>query len=52
MSLDETLENAPSKLSRIERDKYEAKLAADEATETRHEALVEASWCRILDAAG
>ncbi|KAJ7514963.1 hypothetical protein O6H91_23G066900 [Diphasiastrum complanatum] len=51
-SLDETLGNANLHLSRIEREKRAAAAAAHEAMETRKTALIEASWCRILKAAG
>ncbi|XP_002981043.2 uncharacterized protein LOC9646983 [Selaginella moellendorffii] len=49
-SLDETLLGSRH-LSRIEKEKRSAVAAAQEATETRKSALVEASWCRILKAA-
>jgi len=39
-------------LSRVEREKRAASAAAKDATEARKAALVEASWCRILKAAG
>ncbi|CAI5515184.1 unnamed protein product [Closterium sp. Naga37s-1] len=42
----------PSKLGRLEREKQEAAMAAQRASQLRQVALVEASWCRILDAAG
>ncbi|CAI5468250.1 unnamed protein product [Closterium sp. Yama58-4] len=42
----------PSKLGRLEREKQEAAMAAKRASQLRQVALVEASWCRILDAAG
>eukprot|EP00897_Mesotaenium_endlicherianum_P004172 jgi/Mesen1/3783/ME000205S03045 len=51
-SLDEALGAGPQKLGRLEREKMEAAQAAKEASETRRLALIEASWCRILDAAG
>ncbi len=51
-SLDETLGAANLHLSCIEREKRAAAVAAKQATEARKAALVEASWCRILKAAG
>ncbi|CAM6041252.1 unnamed protein product [Sphagnum compactum] len=51
-SLDETLGAANLHVSCIEREKRAAAVAAKQATEARKAALVEASWCRILKAAG
>eukprot|EP01018_Ginkgo_biloba_P017500 Gb_41765 [translate_table: standard] len=50
-SLDETLVGSNIRLSRVEREKRAVQAAAKEAMETRKAALVEASWCRILEAA-
>ncbi|KAH0459118.1 hypothetical protein IEQ34_011932 [Dendrobium chrysotoxum] len=51
MSLVETLGNANPHYSRIAREKIAAQEAARRAMEARKAAMVEASWCRILQAA-
>lgn len=51
-TLDEMLGASNLHLSRVEREKRAASAAAKDATEARKAALVEASWCRILKAAG
>lgn len=50
-SLDETLVCSNIHLPRVEREKRAVQAAAKEAMETRKAKLVEASWCRILEAA-
>lgn len=50
-SLDETLVGSNIYLPRVEREKRAVQAAAKEAMETRKAKLVEASWCRILEAA-
>ncbi|KAH9328994.1 hypothetical protein KI387_001102, partial [Taxus chinensis] len=50
-SLDETLFGSNIILPRVEREKRAVQAAAKEAMETRKAALVEASWCRILEVA-
>ncbi|XP_072987402.1 uncharacterized protein [Typha latifolia] len=50
-TLDETLGNANPHYTRIAREKIAAREAARKAMEARKAALVEASWCRILQAA-
>lgn len=51
-SLDETLGDSNPHYSRVLREKIAAKEAAQKAMEARKAAMVEASWCRILNAAG
>ncbi|KAF8404916.1 hypothetical protein HHK36_009811 [Tetracentron sinense] len=51
LTLDETLGDSNPHYSRVEREKIAAKEAARKAMEARKNALVEASWCRILRAA-
>lgn len=51
-SLDETLGDSNPHYSRVLREKIAAKEAAQKAMEARKVAMVEASWCRILNAAG
>ncbi|KAF8406229.1 hypothetical protein HHK36_008314 [Tetracentron sinense] len=50
-TLDETLGDSNPHYSRVEREKIAAREAAQKAMEARKNALVEASWCRILRAA-
>ncbi|KAK3146761.1 hypothetical protein QOZ80_3BG0271550 [Eleusine coracana subsp. coracana] len=50
-SLHETLGNANPHYTRMAREKIAASQAARKATEARKAAMVEASWCRILQAA-
>ncbi|KAL6850397.1 hypothetical protein ACP4OV_021024 [Aristida adscensionis] len=50
-SLHETLGNANPHYTRMAREKIAAREAATKATEARKVAMVEASWCRILQAA-
>ncbi|CAN6304350.1 unnamed protein product [Urochloa humidicola] len=50
-SLHETLGNANPHYTRMAREKIAAREAARKATEARKAAMVEASWCRILQAA-
>jgi hypothetical protein len=40
------------KMSRVEREKAAAAAAAEAALAAKKAALVEVSWCRILEAAG
>lgn len=51
LTLDETLGDANPHYCRVLREKMAAREAANKAMETRKAALVEASWCRILQAA-
>ena len=51
-SLDETLGAAGVHLSRVGREKLAARTAAAQAMDARKNALIEASWCRILKLAG
>ncbi|GLJ45418.1 hypothetical protein SUGI_0956190 [Cryptomeria japonica] len=51
-SLDETLVGSNIILPRVEREKRAVQAVAKEAIKTRKAAFVEASWCRILVAAG
>ena len=51
-SLDETLGAAGVHLCRIGREKLASQAAAAQAMEARRNALIEASWCRILKLAG
>lgn len=50
-SLDETLGDSNPHYSRVLREKIAAREAARKAMEARKAAMVEASWCRILQAA-
>ena len=50
-SLDETLGHANPHYCRVEREKRAAREAAYKVMEARKAAMVEASWCRILQAA-
>ncbi|CAL4926182.1 unnamed protein product [Urochloa decumbens] len=50
-SLHETLGNANPHYTRMAREKIAARESARKATEARKAAMVEASWCRILQAA-
>ncbi|GMH03108.1 hypothetical protein Nepgr_004947 [Nepenthes gracilis] len=50
-TLDETLGNSNPHYCRVEREKIAAREAAYKAMEARKVAMVEASWCRILQAA-
>jgi DNA-binding FadR family transcriptional regulator len=50
-SLHETLGNTNPHYTRMAREKIAASQAARKATEARKAAMVEASWCRILQAA-
>lgn len=50
-SLHETLGNANPHYTRMAREKIAAREAAKKAMEARKAAMVEASWCRILQAA-
>ncbi|KAG1368590.1 calponin domain-containing protein [Cocos nucifera] len=50
LSLDETLGNANPHYTRMAREKIAAREAARKAMEARKAAMVEASWCRILQA--
>ncbi|KAJ8763568.1 hypothetical protein K2173_002451 [Erythroxylum novogranatense] len=52
LTLDETLGDTNPHYSRVLREKMAAREAANWAMEARKAALVEASWCRILQAAG
>ncbi|KAM7250075.1 hypothetical protein ACFE04_021958 [Oxalis oulophora] len=52
LTLDETLDDTNPHYSRVLREKIAAREAAHKAMEARKAALVEASWCRILHAAG
>lgn len=51
LSLDETLGSANPHYTRIAREKIAAREAARKAMKARKAAMVEASWCRILQAA-
>ncbi|KAE8707602.1 N-acetyltransferase ESCO2 [Hibiscus syriacus] len=51
LTLDETLEDSSPHYCRVLREKMAAREAAHKAIEARKAALVEASWCRILQAA-
>ncbi|XP_022762367.1 uncharacterized protein LOC111308313 [Durio zibethinus] len=51
LTLDETLEDSNPHYCRVLREKMAAREAAHRAMEARKAALVEASWCRILQAA-
>ncbi|KAL1133180.1 hypothetical protein V6Z11_A12G022500 [Gossypium hirsutum] len=51
LTLDETLEDSNPHYCRVLREKMAAREAAHRAIEARKAALVEASWCRILQAA-
>ncbi|OMO63347.1 hypothetical protein COLO4_32543 [Corchorus olitorius] len=51
LTLDETLGDSNPHYCRVLREKMAAKEAANKAMEARKAALVEASWCRILQAA-
>ncbi|KZV56976.1 hypothetical protein F511_27934 [Dorcoceras hygrometricum] len=51
-TLDETLGNSNPHYSKVLREKMAIKEAADKAMEARKAAMIEASWCRILRAAG
>lgn len=50
-SLDETLGHANPHYCRVEREKRAAREAAYKVMVARKAAMVEASWCRILQAA-
>ncbi|KAF3685476.1 hypothetical protein T459_32225 [Capsicum annuum] len=50
-TLDETLGDANPHYCRVLREKIAVREAAQRAVETRKAALIEASWCRILQAA-
>lgn len=50
-TLDETLGDANPHYSRVLREKIAVREAAQRAVEARKAALIEASWCRILQAA-
>lgn len=50
-SLDETLGEANPHYTRVEKEKMAAREAAHNAMEARKAAMIEASWCRILQAA-
>lgn len=50
-TLDETLGDANPHYCRVLREKIAVREAAQRAVEARKAALVEASWCRILQAA-
>ncbi|CAN6450731.1 unnamed protein product [Victoria cruziana] len=50
-TLDETLGHSHPHYSKIEREKIAARAAASSVMEARKAAMVEASWCRILQAA-
>lgn len=52
LTLDETLGDSNPHYCKILREKMAIKEAADKAMEVRKAAMVEASWCRILKAAG
>ena len=52
MSLDETLGAGGVHLCRVEREKLAARAAALKAMDARKQALIEASWCRIIKLAG
>ncbi|ESW15092.1 hypothetical protein PHAVU_007G043300 [Phaseolus vulgaris] len=52
LTLDQTLGSSYPHYSRVLREKIAAREAAHKAMETQRAALVEASWCRILRAAG
>ncbi|XP_073128294.1 uncharacterized protein [Henckelia pumila] len=51
-TLDETLGDSNPHYSKVLREKIAIKEAADKAMEARKAAMIEASWCRILRAAG
>ena len=51
LTLDETLGDSNPHYCRVLREKMAAREAAHKAMEARKAALVEASWCRILQAA-
>ncbi|XVF67460.1 hypothetical protein PTKIN_Ptkin10aG0123600 [Pterospermum kingtungense] len=51
LTLDETLEDSNPHYCRVLREQMAAREAAHKAMEARKAALVEASWCRILQAA-
>ncbi|KAL5070309.1 hypothetical protein RYX36_021196 [Vicia faba] len=51
LTLDQTLGSSNPHYSRVLREKMAAREAANKAMEARRDALVEASWCRILRAA-
>lgn len=51
LTLDETLENSNPHYSKVLREKIAIREAAEKAMEARKAAMVEASWCRILQAA-
>jgi hypothetical protein len=50
-SLHDTLGNANPHYTRMAREKIAAREAARKAMEARKTAMVEASWCKILQAA-
>lgn len=50
-TLDETLGDSNPHYSRVLREKMAIREAAVKAMEARKAAMVEASWCRILQAA-
>lgn len=52
LTLDQTLGTSNPHYSRVLREKMAVRKAAQKAMEARRAALVEASWCRILRAAG
>lgn len=51
LTLDETLEGSNPHYSKVLREKIAIREAAEKAMEARKAAMVEASWCRILQAA-
>lgn len=51
-TLVETLGDSNPHYSKVLREKIAIKEAADKAMEARKAAMIEASWCRILRAAG
>lgn len=51
LTLDETLGDSNPHYSKVLREKMAAREAAQKAMQARKAALVEASWCRILQAA-
>ncbi|XP_075520827.1 uncharacterized protein LOC142554085 [Primulina tabacum] len=51
-TLDETLGDSNPHYSKVLREKIATKEASDKAMEARKAAMIEASWCRILRAAG
>lgn len=51
LTLDETLDDSKPHYCRVEREKIAAREAACKVMEARKAAMVEASWCRILQAA-